>query len=464
MTTSEARPFGFWTAMALVVGGVIGAGIYVVPGQFAGLGWTGVAAWLLGGAGALLIGRVLTDLIAARPNEPGVIAVIGEVLGPVAGVLVGWGAWVSYWCANAYIALTAARYSGALVPGLAATPLRQTLTACCAIIALSALNLSGLKGAGRFQVTTTALKLLPLLAVMVIVAGMALSSGSAPHPVIVPHAAFSLGGLLPATTLAMVAIVGFESASIAATRIRDPERNVPRSTMAGIAMACLLYLVVCTGITFTVSADRLAASTAPVALFIADHWGSWAGAAVAAFAVISAIGCLNVWVMMQGEVPLGLVRAGLLPAWLGRTNDRDVAAMPLLIASTLSCSLLLLANWRGGGQIMDFMLKLTAVSSTWIYVFAAVAALRLRLAPATATLALVFGLAIIAGGGFEAAWLGVVLMLAALPLYAMATRGQRGGKAESLCEMAKPVDAMLPSCVPKQIVESRIFNRLWRVS
>jgi APA family basic amino acid/polyamine antiporter len=426
MTTDSVRPFGFWTAMALVVGGVIGAGIYVVPGQFAGLGWTGAAAWLLGGAGALLIGRVLTALIAARPDEPGVIAVIGDVLGPIPGVLVGWGAWVSYWCANAYIALTAARYAGALVPGLAATTLRQTITACLAIVALSVLNLSGLKGAGRFQVATTALKLLPLLAVMLILGGMALGSGSAAHPVIVAHEPFSLGALLPATTLAMVAIIGFESASIAAERIRDPERNVGRSTMAGIAMACVLYLIVCTGITFTVPADRLAGSTAPVALFIADYWGPWAGAAVAAFAVISSIGCLNVWIMLQGEVPLGLVRAGLLPGWLARTNHRDIASAPLVIASSLSCVLLLLANWRGGAQIMDFMLKLTAVSGTWIYVFAALAALRLRLAPALATLALVFALAIIAGGGFEAAWLGAVLMLTALPLYALAVRGERG--------------------------------------
>ena len=127
--------------------------------------------------------------------------------------------------------------------------------------------------------------------------------------------------------------------------------------------------------------------------------------------------------MLQGEVPLGLVRAGLLPGWLGRTNDKDIASAPLVIASSLACGLLLLANWRSGAQIMDFMLKLTAVSGTWIYVFAALAALRLRLVPAVATSALAFSLAIIAGAGFEAACLGVVLMVVALPLYALAVRG-----------------------------------------
>src|SRR3978361_102764 len=106
METVEKRPFGFWTAVAFVIGGVIGAGIYVVPGSFAAYGWNGALAWVAGGAGALVIGRVLAALTASRPQAPGLVAVIGVELGPIAGVLVGWGAWVSYWCANAYIALT----------------------------------------------------------------------------------------------------------------------------------------------------------------------------------------------------------------------------------------------------------------------------------------------------------------------------------------------------------------------
>jgi APA family basic amino acid/polyamine antiporter len=122
MEHDDSRPFGFWTACALVVGGVIGAGIFVMPSQLAPYGWTGVAAWIVGGLGAVAIGLVLSSVAESRPEEPGLIAVIGEVLGPVWGVIVGWGAWVSYWCANAYIALTAARYAGTFWAPLADTP------------------------------------------------------------------------------------------------------------------------------------------------------------------------------------------------------------------------------------------------------------------------------------------------------------------------------------------------------
>lgn len=417
--TSAERPFGFWTATAMVVGGVIGAGIYVVPTQFGHFGWSGMAAWILGGAGALLIGRVLAALAAARPAEPGLIAITGEILGPLVGVLNGWGAWVSYWCANAYIALTAARYAGELLPGLSTTPVRQAVNACLLIAGLSILNLSGLKGTGRFQVATSALKLLPLAAVILIVGFMAATGGHAFAQE--AHTPISAGGVLTATAISMVAIFGFESASIASERIRNPERNIPRATMLGIALSCIIYLIVCTGISFSMPAAQLAASNAPVAEFIAQHWGPWAGRAVAGFAVISTVGCLNVWIMMQGEVPLGLVRAGLLPEWFARTNAQDIAFVPLVTASALTCLLLLLGCWRGGGAIMDFMLRLTAVTGVWIYAFAALAAIQLRLKLATAILGLLFCVAIMAGSGLEAFLLSVALMVAALPLYALAT-------------------------------------------
>ena len=427
MESADKRPFGFWTATALVVGGVIGAGIYVMPSSFASLGWNGVAAWIAGGLGALIIGRVLAALIAARPEQPGLIAVIGLELGPVAGVLVGWEAWVSYWCSNAYIALTAARYAGHIVPVLGTTPISQALSACALLIALTALNLSGLKNSGRFQVVTTVLKLVPLAAVLLILAEL---GGRSPHSfTTAPQAPLSLSSTITATALAMVAIIGFETASIAAERIRDPERNVARATMLGIALSCTIYLIVCTGIVLTTPIADLATSNAPVALFIERAWGPWAGVLVAAFAVISTVGCLNVWVLLQGEVPLGLVRSGLLPGWFARTNRQDIAVVPLVLASGLACVTLLAGCWQGGAALMDFLLRLTAVSGVWIYAFAGVAAMKARVRPVLGLLSALFSIGVMVGAGIEATVLSIMLMVIALPLYAL-TRARVRTEAE----------------------------------
>ena len=425
----EERPFGFWMATALVIGGVIGAGIFVLPSQMAVFGWTGVGAWAFGGAGALVIARVLTSVAKARPEEPGLMAVIGEVLGPIPGVLNGWGAWVSYWCANAYFALTSARYASDLWPYLAKTPFHLAVAASVLIAALTGLNLAGLKASGRFQVITTMLKLMPLVAVMLILAGLMLGGGE--EFTREAHAPFMTSKLFTATSLAFVAIIGFESASIAAQRVRNPERNVPRATMIGVIVSCLIYAVVCSGITFVLPQATLTASNAPVALFIGNHWGSWAGVAVAAFAVISTVGGLNVWIMLQGEVPLALVRAGMLPAWLARTNARDIAAVPMAVASTLTVLILLIGGWNNGATLMDFMLKLTAASGIWVYTFACITALALKVRPLLAALGLLFSAAILYGSGMEAVLLSVALMLAVLPLYWLARRGQLSSAAAS---------------------------------
>jgi APA family basic amino acid/polyamine antiporter len=417
---SVRRPFGFWTATALVVGGVIGAGIFVLPSQLAEFGWTGVVAWIVGGLDAMGIALVLSSVAEARPEEPGLIAVIGEVLGPVSGVLVGWTAWVSYWCANAYIALTAARYASEFWPPLGDTPFHQTLTASLILILLTWLNLSGLRSSGRFQVATTLLKLLPLVAVLLILLGLAAQGGGAFSRT--PHPPFHVSNLFTATALAFVAIMGFESASLATERVQNPQRNVPRATLLGVALSCLIYVAVCSGIVFTLPQDEVIASSAPIALFISTFWGDWAGLAVSAFAVISVVGCLNVWVLMQGEVPLGLVRGGFLPGWLARTNRRDIAWMPMVIATGLSVGLLLLACWRDGAAVMDFMLRLTAVSGLWIYAAACLAGLVLKVRPLLSGLGLLFSLAIIYGAGLEAVVLSVVLLLGALPLYYLAMR------------------------------------------
>ena len=160
---NSRRPFGFWTATALVVGGMIGSGVFLVPSALAPYGWTGVVAWAVGIAGALAIGWTLSRLAATMPEVSGAIAVTAAVIGPLPGVLVGWSYWVAVWSANAAIAIAATSYLAALYPPIAATPLTGALVAVGLIWALTALNLAGARRAGEFQVVTTVLKLLWIL-------------------------------------------------------------------------------------------------------------------------------------------------------------------------------------------------------------------------------------------------------------------------------------------------------------
>lgn len=420
MATPE-RPFGFWTATALVVGGMIGSGIFVLPAQLAPYGWTGLVAWFFGVGGALLIAWILSRLAAAMPDEPGAVAICARVLGPMAGVLIGWAYWVSIWSANAVIALTAIKYLAPFWPSLAGAPLLVALLAVALIWLMTLLNLQGVRAAGRFQVATTVLKLLPLVAVVLIVAGLALAGGSqfrsAPHP------AFEWGKLTPALTLSFYALVGFECASIAAERVRDPARNVVRATMAGLILTGGFYLVVCSGIVFALPEAVVANANAPMAMFVETFWGRAAGLGVAALTVVAAVGCLNGWVLLQGELPLGMARAGVLPPWIGVTNRRDVPVGAILLASSLSTVLVLSNASRSTAGLLDFMVRLTTAATLWIYIGACVSALALGILRPVAILGLAFAFWALWGSGWEAGGLSVILMLTAVPLYSLTLGG-----------------------------------------
>jgi len=412
---APARPFGVWTAAALVVGGMIGSGIFVQPAQLAPYGWTGLAAWGFAIPGAMLLAYVLSRLSAARPAATGAIETVGEALGPLPGLLVGWSYWVGICSANAIIALTAVRYGSAFIPELTASPLATALGATTLIWALTALNLGGAKGAGRFQIVTTVLKLLPLFAVVIILAILALTDSRQFSAN--PHAPFRSADLTTALTLCFFPLVGFEAASLAAERVRDPARNIMRASLFGTALTGVLYVIISNGVAFALPAAQVTAADAPIALFVETFWGKGASLAIAAFASIAAIGCLNGWTLMQGEVPLGMARSGLVPAFLGRTSDRDVPTIAILASSAFASLLALSGAVPGFTGVLTFMLQLTTAATVWLYVGACAAALVLGIVRPVAAIGLAFACWVLWGSGVEALLLSVALMLTAVPLY-----------------------------------------------
>jgi basic amino acid/polyamine antiporter, APA family len=413
--TESRRPFGFWTATALVVGNMIGSGFFALPAQLAPFGYTSVVAWIVAIAGALVIAAVIAGRSRSRPEATGTLAICAAALGPLPGVLIAWTMWVGVWAANAFIALTAVRYLAVFWPPLAASSLSLVLTAVALLWGVTLLNLRGARTAGGFQVVTTLIKLVPLVAIVLLLAQLGAKGELAANAH--PHAPFEAGQLASAVTLAFFAMVGFECAGVAADRVRDPGRTIPRATLAGVGLTGLLYLIACSGIILAMPQEVVAGANAPVALFVERFWGHVAGLAVAGFAAVAAIGALNGWVLLQGEVPLGMARAGVIPAAIGRTNRRDVPVAAMLAASVLA-SLLVLSNvTKDTAAIYDFMLRVTTASTLWFYAGTCLAAVVLGVVRPLAVLGLVFALWAIWGAGTEAILLSLALMATAIPLY-----------------------------------------------
>ena len=414
------RPFGLWIAISLVVGLMVGTGIFSLPAQLADFGWAGIAAWVIAGAGTVACAIPLVRLIAARPQETGLMAICGSVLGPWIGAANAWAYWVSLWCANAVVSTVAVQYGTSLLPGFQPSTFQIGVMASALLVVNSLQNLRGARAAGRMQVLLTALKVLPFAAVLIMLLQIALwpQQRFAGVPLTPLHTA----SISPAVTLAFFALLGFECAGLVAERVRDPERNIVRATLMGMSGAAALYLVVCTGIVAAVPRAELAASSAPVALFAGHMWGAWAAALVALSAALSGFGAMNAQTLLLGELPLGMARAGQLPAWVARVNRHDVAAVPLVIGNVLAVLLLLGSATAVGADVLAFLLKVTTAVSIWLYVVCACSAIKLGLSRAWAVAGIAFCLFVIYGAGLAAGGLAILLMLAGLPLYAIARR------------------------------------------
>lgn len=419
---------GRWMAVSLVVGNMIGSGIFLLPAALAPLGWNSALGWVLTIAGGLCLAATFAWLARAMPVAGGPYAYSAAAFGPLTAFLVTWSYWISLWIGNAAIAVAGVSYLGAFVPGLAALQGGDALAAVVMIWALTLLNLRGARSAGGFQLVTTLIKIVPLVLVLVL-AGMALGSGEASLPPL--PGLGEAGGLqaelvTAAATLTLWALLGLESATVPADSIAEPERNVPFATLVGTAITGLLYLVTCSAIVLLMPVEVIANSSAPFADFVARFWAPGPALAIAGFAAISCIGALNGWILVQAELPWAMARDGTFPRWFAATNKAGVPARALVVSSALMTVVMLLNFQSSAAEIFGFLLLIATCTSLFMYLVCMAAALVLRFngslasrkwLPPVAALAVLYSAWTIYGAGEEAVAWGLVLLVLGLPAY-----------------------------------------------
>lgn len=415
------RRLTFAMCLALVVGNMIGSGVFLLPASLAPYGWNAVIGWLVTIAGALCLALTIAALARAMPQAGGPTGYVEAAFGRTPSFLIGWSYWVSIWTANVTLAVAAVSYLSVFAPAIGRT---SGLPAALAIALLWTMTLASLRGArtaGVVQLATTMLKLVPLAVVAVIIAlVLAREGGQAIAPP--PREGFSLAAISASMALTLWALLGFESCAVAADKVEDPARTIPRATVAGTLITGLIYLVVCSGVALMLPAALATGSDAPFQLFVERFWAREPALLVALFAAINCLGALNGWVLLQGEHPLAMARHGLLPEWFGRTTARDVPANGLILSSVLATLLVIANSARGMAELFAFMALLSTSATLWLYLACAGAALRLKLAIPVAALGLGYALWTLWGAGPAPSGLSLALMASGLPLYWWARR------------------------------------------
>ena len=430
MTTADgspprARSLGLLAATALVVGNMIGSGVFLLPASLASYGGLALAGWLASGSGAVLLALVFARLARARPAPGGPYAYTRLAFGDFAGFLVAWGYWISVWAANAALAIAAVGYSEPFIPGLVHRPVAAAMLAIALVWVFSIVNLRSVRSVGQIQVVTTLLKIVPL--VVVGLAGLFVFAPA--HFAVADHAVTAVGRNLSATaTLTLWAFLGLESATIPTTHVANPDRTIPLATVLGTIVTGLLCVAGTIGVMSLVPPATLAQSTAPFADAAGLLAGDWARQAMALAGTISCLGALNGWTLIAGELPRAAADDGVFPPRFAQTSPRGTPVFGIVLSAVLASALIAVNASASLVAVFTFIILLATLGTLVPYAFAAVAGLLIHGpdgrpithtagARLVAGLAFVFSIWAIAGAGADVVYWGFLLLLAGIPVF-----------------------------------------------
>ncbi len=447
----KAHALGLTSATGLVIGSIVGTGVFTMPAVLAGAGTMGIIVLGVIAVGAMLLAVLFGQLTRRVPNsDGGLYAYSRHEFGDFAGYLVGWCYWVQTWAGNAAIVSSWVFYVDALFNFSHPTGLENWGIALVGLWVPAAINLVGIRQMAWFQNVTVVLKFLPLLFVGV-VGWFYVQSG---HFGAFNASGGSLySGIGIAAGVALFSFIGVEAAAITAKRVKDPRVNVGRASLLGTGLSAILYLLVSAAVMGLVPHGTLVNTGSPfVNAFSSMFPGTpWAGRFIAAVAVVSGIGALNGWTLIVTETSRAVAQDDMFPRPFAWVDRKGTAWFGIVVGAALPSILML---WRymtsTGLTVFTYLIDLTVVTVAIPYFMSAIAQLTFLVSRRrrvqgwalardllVAGASVLFSMWVTFASGYQVVYQALVVILAGLVLYAfLNARRQRLGEA------SEPVDVV----------------------
>lgn len=424
---NQTHQIGIFMTTALVVGNMIGSGIFLLPSNLASLGGISIYGWVISGIGALLLAMMYGRLSKLVPKSGGPYQFPRAGFGEFIGFLSGWGYWVSVVLTNAAIAMVFAGYFINFIPVLQNNSNSPVIVALSAIWFLTWLNTQGVKSGGTMQLVTTLLKIIPLLAVTF--AGFLLFNIDHFTPMNLSGKSdiFAIGA---AVSLTLFAFMGVESATVPAENIKNPEQTISRATLIGTVITVIIYILSSISIMGLISPDELAVSSAPLADAGLILWGETGRILVGLGAIISTFGALNGWILIQGQMPMAMAKDSLFPPLFKKLSKRKFPVVGMLISSTLITVVVLANQTKGLVEIFKMLILMSTFLALITYLFSSMAEVMIilrnkdsgwqRAGVRTFFVSIpvfAFSLWAIYGSGMEIVFYGFLMLILGTPFY-----------------------------------------------
>ncbi len=379
-TRTPGTGFGLTMAMALIMGSIIGTGIFNLPSSLAGYGPITLVSLGLTTIGALALALLFAALSRRLPADGGPYAYSRVAFGNRLGFANAWSYWITAWAGNASIAVGWVLYVEVFI-NKSGNTFWEIVLVLIGLWIPAAINLSGVKNMGSVQVVTTILKFAALAFMSTVGLFYIETANYSPWNVSGESAISAIGGGM---AIALFSYLGVEVAAVAAAKVRNPDRNIPRATILGTIATAVVYMLSLTAV-FGILPNSVLQnpnttapfSTAVNAMFGGTVWGNVMAIAV----IISGFGALNGWTMICAEMPYAAASDGLFPERFKRMSKSGVPAFGI-IASTLLASTAMLVNYLGssGATVFTTLVLMTGITAAIPYGFSALAQIKWRLA------------------------------------------------------------------------------------
>jgi len=423
--SQSTKKIGLWTSTSLVIGNMIGAGVFLMPAVMASFGSVSLLGWLFAAIGSFFLARVFANLSKLLPGVTGgPYAYAHKGLGDFAGFLTAWGYYLGNAIALSTLVISILSGLTTFFSALATNPLIAVSVGLSIVWLVTWINTLGIVAGGRVQLITTILKIAPLL--IITVCGLFYI-----HPE--NFKTFnSTGGSLyhavsTAAAIAMFSYFGIECATIPAGSTEHAEKTVSRATILGLIVTAIIYTLGSIAVMGMIPAATLAHSATPFADAGVMIFGPQASYWVSAGIIIAALGALNGWDLVQGQVSYAIAKDKLFPKIFERQNKRGAPWFGIVFNSVL-VSVFVLMNFSASFVDQFSALVRVAVLTNLIPFLFSVAAypiIRARHhdqkgwtgAIILAILAFGYTLWMIAGSGEQAVYYGLLMILLGIPFY-----------------------------------------------
>ncbi len=424
--TKQNQKIGLLAATSLVVGNIIGAGIFVLPASLGKFGSISIVGWLFTATGALILAKIFSNFSKKLKGKSGGPYIYSKVVfGDFIGFIVAWGYWISCWVNNAAIAVAIVSALSFFFPELVTNPFYATLTGLSFIWFFTFTSSNGIKSSGNIQILTTIAKLIPL--VLIILFGFFIFDLEIfPEFNLTDQNDFEILPVVAVMTL--YAFLGLECASIPAENIKNPEKTIPKATMVGTLISTLIYILSTIVLFGIIPAENLVNSPAPFAEAGEIIGGKYFGFLISAGAAISAIGALNGWILITSYMPMTMANDRLFPKVFAKKNKKGFPYLSLLLGSILTSFVMTMNYTDGLVDRFEFLILLTTLSTLIPYFFVSVSYILFhvekRLFKINSFRSVILGLFgslyslwAIFGSGIDSIVYGTILLILGIPIY-----------------------------------------------